>query len=50
MEYKVGTSFSQRVLVTKGRAWLMDKKGYASIKDTEAFGEKFFLDCVKRGY
>lgn len=49
MECKVGASFSQRVLISKDRFWLMDKKSYASIEDVEAFGEKFFLDCVKQG-
>lgn len=49
MECKVGTSFSERVLISKDRVWLMDKKSYASIENTEAFGEKFFLDCVKQG-
>ena len=49
MECKVGASFSQRVLVSKGRVWLMDKRSYASIENVEAFGEKFFLDCVKQG-
>ncbi len=49
MECKVGTSFSERVLISKDRIWLMDKKSYASIENTEAFGEKFFLDCVKQG-
>ena len=48
MECKVGASFSQRVLISKNRFWLMDKKSYASIEDVEAFGEKFFLDCVKQ--
>lgn len=46
MECKVGASFSQRVVVSKGRVRLMDKKSYASIEGAEAFGEKFFL----RGY
>jgi hypothetical protein len=27
----------------------MDKGRYASIEGVEAFGEKFFLDCVKQG-
>lgn len=49
MECKVGVSFSQRVLISKDRIWLMDKKSYASIEGVEAFGEKFFLECVKQG-
>lgn len=49
MECKVGASFSQRVLISKDRIWLMDKKSYASIEDAEAFGEKFYLDCVRHG-
>jgi hypothetical protein len=49
MECKVGASFSERVLVSKDRVWLRDKRSYASIEGAEAFGEKFFLECVKRG-
>jgi hypothetical protein len=49
MECKVGASFSQRVLVSKDRVCLIDKKSYASIEGVEAFGEKFFLECVRRG-
>jgi hypothetical protein len=49
MECKVGTSFSERVLVSKDRVWLMDKKSYASIESADAFGEKFFLESVKQG-
>jgi len=49
MECKVRVSFSQRVLVSKDRIWLMDKKSYASIEEAEAFGEKFFLECIKQG-
>lgn len=49
MECKVGASFSQRVMVSKNRVWLMDKRSYASIEGAEAFGEKFFVDCVKQG-
>lgn len=48
MECKVGASFSQRVLISKDRVWLMDKKSYAS-PDADSFGEKFFLDCIKQG-
>ena len=49
MECKVGASFSQRVLVSKDRVCLMDKKSYASIEGVEAFGEKFFLECMRQG-
>ena len=49
MECKVGASFSQRVLVSKGRVCLIDKKSYASIEGVEAFGEKFFLECMRQG-
>jgi hypothetical protein len=49
MECKVGTSYSERVLVSKDRVWLMDKKSYASIENADAFGEKFFLETVKQG-
>jgi hypothetical protein len=49
MECKVGASFSERVWVSKGRVCLMDKRSYASIEGVEAFGEKFFLECVKQG-
>jgi hypothetical protein len=27
----------------------MDKKSYASIEGAEAFGEKFFLECIRQG-
>jgi hypothetical protein len=27
----------------------MDKKTYASIERAEAFGEKFYLDCLRQG-
>jgi hypothetical protein len=49
MECKVGASFSKRVLISKGRVWLMDKRSYASIEDAGSFGEKFYLDCIKQG-
>lgn len=49
MECKVGASFSQKVLISKDRFWLMDKRSYASIEDAESFGEKFFLDCIEQG-
>jgi hypothetical protein len=49
MECKVGASFSQRVKVSRDRVGLMDKRSYASIEGSEAFGEKFFLECVGQG-
>jgi len=49
MECKVGASFSERVRISKDRIWLKDKRSYASIEGAEAFGEKFFLECVKQG-
>jgi hypothetical protein len=49
MECKVGASFSERMEVSKDRVWLRDKKSYASIEGIEAFGEKFFLECVRQG-
>jgi len=49
MECKVGASFSERMKVSKDRIWLRDKKSYASIEGIEAFGEKFFLECVRQG-
>jgi hypothetical protein len=49
MECKVGASFKERVLISKNRVWLMDKKSYASIEDAEGFGEKFYLDCRRHG-
>ena len=49
MECKVGASFTQRAKVSKKRFWLMDKKTYASIEDAGAFGEKFYLDCIRQG-
>lgn len=45
----MGASFSQQVLIPKHRGWLMDKKSHASIEGVEAFGGKFFLECVKQG-
>ena len=49
MECKVGASFSQRAYISKNRFLLVDKRSYAGIEDVDAFGEKFFLDCVKQG-
>lgn len=49
MECKVGASFSERVRVSKDRIWLRDKRSYTSIERAEAFGENFFLECVKQG-
>lgn len=49
MECKVGVSFSERMKVSKDRVWLRDKRSYASIEGIEAFGEKFFLECVRQG-
>jgi len=49
MECKVGASYSKRVNISKNRIWLMDKKSYAAIEDVDAFGQKFFLDCVSQG-
>jgi len=49
MECRVGTSFSRRVNVSKGRVWLRDKKTYASVEKAETFGEKFYIECLKQG-
>lgn len=49
MECKVGVSFSERAEVSKGRVLLLDKRCYGSFERAEAFGEKFFLECVKAG-
>lgn len=49
MECKIGAAFSQRVLVSKNRFLLLDKKSYASIESAEDFGEKFFMECVRQG-
>lgn len=49
MECKVGASFSEKVWISKDRVWLRDKRSYASIEGAEAFGEKFFLECIKQG-
>ena len=49
MECWVGTSFSPRVNVSKGRVWLMDRKTYASVEKAESFGEKFYIECLKQG-
>ncbi len=49
MECKVGASFSRRVELSKDRVWLADKRTYAGVESQEAFGEKFFLDCVSQG-
>lgn len=40
MECKVGASFSQRVVVSKDRGCLMDKKSYASIEGVEGSWSK----------
>lgn len=49
MECRVGTSFSRRVNVSKGRVWLRDKKTYASVEKADSFGEKFYIECLKQG-
>jgi len=49
MEWRVGTSFSRRVNLSKGRVWLTDKKTYASVEKAESFGEKFYIECLKQG-
>lgn len=49
MECKVGASFSQRAVVSKNRVELVDKRSYAAIEGVKAFGEKFFLECVRNG-
>jgi hypothetical protein len=49
MECRVGTSFSRRVNISKGRVWLMDKKTYASVEKADTFGEKFYIECLKQG-
>jgi hypothetical protein len=48
MACKVGVRFSEQMKVSKDRVWLVEKRSYASIEGVEAFGEKFFLDCVKQ--
>ena len=49
MECRVGASFSRRVNISRGRVWLMDKRTYASVEEAEAFGEKFYLECLQQG-
>lgn len=49
MECRVGTSFSRRVNISKGRVWLRDKKTYASVEKADTFGEKFYIECQKQG-
>jgi hypothetical protein len=49
MECRVGTSFSRRVNISKGRVWLMDKKTYASVEKADTFGEKFYIECLNQG-
>jgi hypothetical protein len=49
MECRVGTSFSRRVNISKGRVWLKDKKTYASVEKADSFGEKFYIECLKQG-
>jgi hypothetical protein len=49
MEAKVGTSYSQRVRVSRNRVRLADKQTYASIENVKSFGEKFYLECLARG-
>jgi len=49
MECRVGTSFSRRVNVSKGRMWLRDKRTYASVEKADSFGEKFYIECLKQG-
>ena len=49
MECRVGTSYSSRVNISKGRVWLKDKKTYASVEKADAFGEKFYIECLKQG-
>ena len=45
----MGASFSERVWISKDRKWLRGKRSDASIEGAEAFGEKFFLECIKQG-
>jgi hypothetical protein len=49
MECRVGTSFSRRVNISKGRVWLRDKKTYASVEKADIFGEKFYIECLNQG-
>jgi hypothetical protein len=49
MECRVGTSFSRRINISKGRVWLKDKKTYASVEKADSFGEKFYIECLKQG-
>lgn len=49
MECKIGAAFSQRVMVSKNRFLLLDKRSYASIEGAEDFGEKFFMECTRQG-
>lgn len=49
MECRVGTSYASRVHISKGRVWLKDKKTYASVEKADAFGEKFYIECLKQG-
>jgi len=49
MECRVGTSFSRRVNISKGRVWLRDKKTYASVEKADSFVEKFYIECLKQG-
>jgi len=49
MECRVGASFSRRVNISKERVWLMDKRTYTSVEEAEAFGEKFYLECLGQG-
>jgi hypothetical protein len=46
---RVGTSFSLRVNISKGRVWLRDKKTYASVETADSFGGKFYIECLKQG-
>jgi len=49
MECRVSASFSRRVNISRGRVWLMDKRTYVSVEEAEAFGEKFYLECLQQG-
>lgn len=49
MECKVGTVYSQRAEISRGRIALLDKRSYASFDDAERFGERFWVHCAAHG-
>jgi hypothetical protein len=49
MECKVGIAYSERVLISRNRIALLDKRTYAAFDDAATFGERFWVTCAAAG-